>query len=83
LPIVIALGFQAACGTDDETPATQTVTDEPVLAPAALPRCRALDRSSCSAKGHVFACDGGGWHPAGRPGQTGHCVCDGTTQTCG
>jgi hypothetical protein len=80
LGIALALG---GCSAEDEPPARQPAIEDPIIAPPSLPKCSVLDRSSCSTRGHSSGCDNGAWRPQGRPGQSGFCVCDGHTNTCG
>jgi len=82
LEICAAAFLVTGCGALSE-PAGQPETDTPAARPVMLPRCSTQDRSSCSSRGHSFACDNGSWHPAGRPGSSGVCLCDGHTNTCG
>lgn len=68
LVICIALAFLVGCGMENEATGSQPAIGEPAIGPPALLRCSAQDRSSCSTRGHSFACDNGSWHPPGRTG---------------
>jgi hypothetical protein len=82
LEICVALLFVTGCGPSGE-PTGEPSKESSVERLAPVPPCRAQDRTSCTVNGRSFRCDNGSWHPPGRPGSSGVCLCDGNTKTCG